>query len=88
MAAFTDEDFFGFHEAIDSKATPFAIGNWVAMVTHVEGRDKVLKLVQYLARSLKWCYLQQGNIAESESFANVQSSVLESRKSMRLLKGG
>mmetsp|Transcript_70004 Transcript_70004/g.137623 ORF Transcript_70004/g.137623 Transcript_70004/m.137623 type:complete len:326 (+) Transcript_70004:30-1007(+) len=82
-----DDDYFGINESLASKATPFVLGNWITLVSNVEGRDKLFKLVQFLARYLKWHKLQLGDVGQSEVFGNLSSSILESRKSARWLRG-
>jgi len=79
----TDDDFWGITEAINSKATPGAIGSWISMVNKTEGRDKLLKIVQFGARFFKW----QSSKADAAIWNNLYLSVQEGRKSVRVLKG-
>lgn len=81
------DDLFGLGEAIYSKATPAAIGSWVAMANKTEGRDKFLKLVQFAARFLKWHKTRMDDGVGAAVWGNLQSSLMESRKSVTVLKG-
>ena len=82
-----DDDFWGISAALSTKESPSALGSWVGMVSKVEGRDKLLKFVQFAARFFKWRCLGVGDAAAAASWHGLFSSVQEGRKSVRVLKG-
>jgi hypothetical protein len=82
-----DGDFWGAAEYFGDKANPFAVGNWVGLVSLVEGRDKLLKMVQFTARVSNWQSAQSGDAKQEAAWSALYKSIQEGRKSARLLKG-
>jgi len=80
-------DYWCAREYFDDKANPFEVGNWLGLISSVEGRDKFLKLIQFSARTLKWHSAKYGDEVQEDAFASLYKSILEGRKSARLLKG-
>jgi hypothetical protein len=80
-------DYWGAKEFFDDKANPFEVENWLGLISTVEGRDKFLKLIQFTARTLRWHSAQYGDEAQEDAFAALYQSILEGRKSARILKG-
>ena len=82
-----DDDFWGFNEYFADKANPFAVGNWVSLVSKVEGRDKLFKMVQFTSRAFKWLSAESGDAKQEAFWIALYKSIQEGRKSVRLLKG-
>jgi hypothetical protein len=56
-------------------------------MSKVEGRDKFLKIIQFAARYLKSHYLTCGNLNHSAAWDSLSTTLMEGRKSQRILKG-
>jgi hypothetical protein len=52
---------------------------------HLEGRDKLVKIFQYLAKILAWFHLRK-NVEQSIIYLEVAEKTHEARKMFRLLK--
>ena len=81
----TADDFWGVQAALASKKTPLAVGSWIEMVSGVEGRDKLLKVVQFYARARRWRCAEAGAEDAAAAWGGLFQSVQEGRKSARVL---
>lgn len=87
LASVEDDDMWGARAFFLDKGNLFSIGNWIAMVSGVEGRDKLLKAAQFAARIGKWQSAQHGSESGVKSWQGLMLSIQEGRKSVRILKG-
>jgi hypothetical protein len=79
--------------SFSTKASPFLLKSWIAMVLTLDGRDKVTKAIQYASRLLAHYYETTGNSAKSlaathliskaNRFRNLQAALTHSRKAYR-----
>lgn len=67
------------------KASPLKVKSWIACALTLDGRDKITKLLQYLARLLGWWYLvYRHDKVLSSKFIGLFKSLSNSRKAFRL----
>jgi hypothetical protein len=68
-------------EGLRQKASACELQSWVSMALTLDGRDKLTKFVQYVARLLAW-WLAGTN--QAERFNSLKASLVMSRKAFRL----
>jgi hypothetical protein len=66
---------------LKQKASPLELHSWVALVLTLDGRDKVTKVCQYMARTLAWWY---AGTNQAQRFNALKVSLTNSRKAYRL----
>jgi hypothetical protein len=66
------------------KANAYELKNWVALALTLDGRDKITKIVQYVARLLSWWFAGRGRINQAQRFASLKNSLTTSRKAFRM----
>jgi len=89
----TGPELSSLNASFSTKASPFLLKSWIAMVLTLDGRDKVTKAIQYASRLLAHYYETTGNSAKSLSaayliskakrFRNLQAALTNSRKAYR-----
>jgi len=72
-------------EAFGQKATTLALGSWTTMVSTVEGRDKMMKVIQFSSRFMAW-HCAARDPAAARRWTGLFKSSQEGRKSIRVLK--
>jgi Peroxisomal biogenesis factor 11 (PEX11) len=90
----TDETLYVYHpttllvvslsQGLQKKATPFQLSSWVKLALTLDGRDKITKVCQYVARMLAWWFAAAPH--QRQRFEALQSSLATSRKAFRLGK--
>jgi hypothetical protein len=63
------------------KASPTELHSWVALALTLDGRDKVTKTFQYLARTMAWWF---AGTNQAQRFNALKESLTTSRKAYRL----
>ena len=66
---------------LKQKASPLELHSWVALALTLDGRDKLTKLCQYMARTLAWWY---AGTNQAQRFNALKVSLTTSRKAYRL----
>jgi Peroxisomal biogenesis factor 11 (PEX11) len=66
---------------LSSKASPLYLQSWIALSLTLDGRDKLTKLAQYLARTLAWYYKKHPQSAKWEA---TKGALTTARKAYRL----
>ncbi|ODO08094.1 hypothetical protein I350_03677 [Cryptococcus amylolentus CBS 6273] len=62
------------------------VNQTLAVLATTVGRDKVTRLLQYLARLLAWSLLQRGNVGEAARWNGLKGGLANGRKVMRLFR--
>jgi hypothetical protein len=68
--------------ALSLKRSPIRGDSWIDLVLTLDGRDKVTKVLQYMARLLAWYY--QSSPDRSRRWSALKASLTQSRKAFRL----
>nr|ODN88309.1 hypothetical protein L203_02919 [Cryptococcus depauperatus CBS 7841] len=58
----------------------------LAILATTVGRDKVTRLIQYLARLIAWSLLRRGNVEEAARWDGLKGGLANGRKVMRLFR--
>lgn len=67
------------------KASPFSLRSWTGVALTLDGRDKITKVFQYVARLLAWWFAGPGrNKSLAFRFSSLYKSLSNSRKAFRL----
>lgn len=66
------------------KSSPFSMKSWTSLALTLDGRDKITKVIQYVARLLAWWFAGTGSESLSLRYANLYKSLSTSRKAFRL----
>jgi hypothetical protein len=66
---------------LKQKASPLELHSWVSLALTLDGRDKVTKVCQYMARTLAWWY---AGTNQAQRFNALKVSLTNSRKAYRL----
>lgn len=69
---------------LQGKETPYGLKSWNSMALTLDGRDKMTKLFQYLCRFLSWWFAGRGKKLLAIRFADLSTSLSNSRKAFRL----
>jgi len=72
------------------KAPMLDMKSWITMSSSLDGRDKIMKVLQYSTRILAWWFLSKvgspSSLAHGQRFSHFFKSVSKSRKAFRLGK--
>jgi hypothetical protein len=68
-------------EGLQLKVTAWELQSWVSMALTLDGRDKITKLLQYVARLLAWWL---AGTTQAQRFTSLKTSITTSRKAFRL----
>jgi hypothetical protein len=68
-------------EGLQLKVTAWELQSWVSMALTLDGRDKITKFLQYVARLLAWWL---AGTTQAQRFTSLKTSITTSRKAFRL----
>lgn len=86
-ASSSAENLLPLKAGINAKGSVFVLKNWILLSLTLDGRDKITKTFQYLARFIAWYY--EGICCSADAakpYRALQSSLTNSRKAFRLGK--
>jgi len=78
---YTPTPMFCLLKGLSRKESAFSLDSWIALSLTLDGRDKLTKLFQYIARVLAWWLAGNPN---AERFKALKESLTQSRKAYRL----
>jgi hypothetical protein len=68
-------------EGLQRKVTAWELQSWVSMALTLDGRDKITKFLQYVARLFAWWL---AGTTQAQRFSSLKTSIATSRKAFRL----
>jgi hypothetical protein len=68
-------------EGLQLKVSAWELQSWVSMALTLDGRDKITKFLQYVARLLAWWL---AGTTQAQRFTSLKTSITTSRKAFRL----